>query len=488
MNKQVSQVGVVALVLLSPSSSARPTGRRGRTRASPTGRTTTIRLVAQFHDRPREDLRRRRPDGACDEREEEGRAGRRSTSAAIRPGRSSPTSSATRRRSRNRTGLEQSYNDYLTGSNANLDTVFRSTLDKLKGTTVTGNDLVLTIRPGLQALALRLLRGKCGAVVALDPATGRVLAMATSPTYNPNLIEKPLRHRRRARTCRCGRTAPQPRYGRQYPPGSTFKMVTAAAALDTGRFTPDSRFYDPGYCEEYGKQVPQRRQPGSAGDVRPRQPRRRASSTRSTPSSATSARLRRRRPSSTTRSASASTRCRRSSSRRTSVWRAGLRPRQASSTRSIRTRRSIRAGSRSARSGSQVTPLQMAMVAATIANHGVRDAAAVVERDRLAGRQDDHAPAARPARPPIKRQTADELTRMMELAVREAPAPPRADPGDSSRRQDRHGGDRSRRTSTRPGSSPSRRRTQPKIADRGRRSRTSSAASAARWPRRSRNS
>ena len=36
----------------------------------------------------------------------------------------------------------------------------------------------------------------------------------------------------------------------KYPPGSTFKMVTAAAALDTGRFTPDSPFYDPGYCEQ----------------------------------------------------------------------------------------------------------------------------------------------------------------------------------------------------------------------------------------------
>src|SRR6266700_1871531 len=59
--------------------------------------------------------------------------------------------------SRNRTGLERSYNDFLTGSNANLDTVFRSTLDKLRGATVTGNDLVLTIRPGLQALSRRLL-------------------------------------------------------------------------------------------------------------------------------------------------------------------------------------------------------------------------------------------------------------------------------------------------------------------------------------------
>src|SRR6266498_1839411 len=62
----------------------------------------------------------------------------------------------------NQTGLERGYNDYLTGSNANLDTVFHKTLDKLKGATVRGNDLILTIRPGAQALALRLLQGKCG--------------------------------------------------------------------------------------------------------------------------------------------------------------------------------------------------------------------------------------------------------------------------------------------------------------------------------------
>ena len=155
---------------------------------------------------------------------------------------------------RNRTGLEQSYNDYLTGSNANLDTVFRSALDKLRGTTVTGNDLVLTIRPSAQALALRLLRGKCGAVVALDPSTGRVLVMATSPTYNPNLIENRFGVATRT-TLPCGAPLLNRATVGKYPPGSTFKMITAAAALDTGRFTPDSHFYDPGYCEEYGKRV-----------------------------------------------------------------------------------------------------------------------------------------------------------------------------------------------------------------------------------------
>jgi peptidoglycan glycosyltransferase len=154
----------------------------------------------------------------------------------------------------NRTGLELSYNDFLTGSNANLDTVFHSTLDKLRGATVTGNDLVLTIRPAAQALALRLLRGKCGAVVALDPSTGRVLVMATNPTYNPNLIEK--RYGLATRTSApCGAPLLNRATAGKYQPGSTFKMITAAAALDTGRFTPDSPFYDPGYCEEYGKRV-----------------------------------------------------------------------------------------------------------------------------------------------------------------------------------------------------------------------------------------
>jgi penicillin-binding protein A len=156
--------------------------------------------------------------------------------------------------SRNRTGLEQSYNDFLTGSNANLDTVFRSTLDRLKGSTVTGNNLVLTLRPGLQAIARRALQGKCGAVVALEPSTGRVLAMVTNPTFNPNLVENHFKLATRT-NLPCGATLLNRATAGKYQPGSTFKMVTAAAALDTGRFTPSSPFYDPGYCIEYGKQV-----------------------------------------------------------------------------------------------------------------------------------------------------------------------------------------------------------------------------------------
>src|SRR4029453_11960878 len=123
--------------------------------------------------------------------------------------------------SRNRTGMEQSYNDYLTGSNANLDTVFRSALDKLKGTTVKGNNLVLTIRPGAQAIANPLPAGKCGPVVALEPATGRVLVMATSPTYNPNLVESRFNLATRTRLP-CGAPLLNRATAGKYPPGSTF--------------------------------------------------------------------------------------------------------------------------------------------------------------------------------------------------------------------------------------------------------------------------
>jgi penicillin-binding protein A len=154
---------------------------------------------------------------------------------------------------KNQTGLEQSYNDFLTASNANLDTVFHTALDRLKGSTITGNNLILSIRPGAQALALRLMQGKCGAVVALDPKTGAVLTLVSSPSYNPNLIEHHFQQALRSGG-KCGPLLDRATAGR-YQPGSTFKVVTVSAALDTGKFTPNSRFYDPGYCIEYGKQV-----------------------------------------------------------------------------------------------------------------------------------------------------------------------------------------------------------------------------------------
>jgi peptidoglycan glycosyltransferase len=156
------------------------------------------------------------------------------------------------------TGLEESLDDYLTGANTNLSNTFKQTLDKLAGQTVHGDNVILTLRPAIQALALHELAGRCGAVVALDAKTGGILAMASSPTYNANLIEQPGGYQKIAKIQgTCGDASALQNNATQglYPPGSTFKLVTASAALDTGAFTPTSPFYDPGYCVEYGQKV-----------------------------------------------------------------------------------------------------------------------------------------------------------------------------------------------------------------------------------------
>jgi peptidoglycan glycosyltransferase len=158
---------------------------------------------------------------------------------------------------RSRAGLEKSLNDYLTGSNADLRTIVRTTLDRIRGLTRRGNDVHTTIDMGAQRVAMRELGGKCGSVVALDPETGRVLVLASSPSYDPNLVETDFAAAQRAPGAPCRPAAPLlPRTTQGlFVPGSTFKVVTAAAALDTGRFTPSSGFEDPGYCVEYGKRV-----------------------------------------------------------------------------------------------------------------------------------------------------------------------------------------------------------------------------------------
>ena len=157
---------------------------------------------------------------------------------------------------RSRTGVEEALNDYLTGSNANLDTVLDNALDKLRGITQQGNDVVTTIDVRAQQVAMNALAGKCGAAVAIEPSTGRVLVLASQPSYDPNLVEGHFNQILHTKAS-CGSASPLLDRATQagYIPGSSFKVVTAAAALDSGRFTPSSRFNDPGYCIEYGKKV-----------------------------------------------------------------------------------------------------------------------------------------------------------------------------------------------------------------------------------------
>ena len=120
---------------------------------------------------------------------------------------------------RSRTGLERSLNDYLTASNANLSTVVDKALDELRGKPIQGNDVVTTLDLDAQEVALEQLGTNCGAVVALDPRTGRVLVMASSPSFDPNLVEDGLRRRsRRSPRLHAGGAAPQPRQRRALRP------------------------------------------------------------------------------------------------------------------------------------------------------------------------------------------------------------------------------------------------------------------------------
>lgn len=131
-----------------------------------------------------------------------------------------------------RAGLESFYNDELAGRSNE----FGSIVDTLMGDAREGDDLYTNLDPEAQRVAVEGLGGRPGAVVALEPATGRVRVMASVPEYDPNAIQD--------RCSELNNQAGSPLLNRAtqslYPPGSTMKVVTAAAALDSGEFTPDS--------------------------------------------------------------------------------------------------------------------------------------------------------------------------------------------------------------------------------------------------------
>lgn len=139
-------------------------------------------------------------------------------------------------------GLERTYDRQLIGLEG-LGPGSRL-LRKLRADPVDPSDLWLSVDVRLQRLAVRLLGDDRGAVVAIEPSTGRILAMATSPTYDPERLSALASGRSYLEALRADPDAPllmRATQGR-YVPGSVFKLVTAIAALESGAVSAATRF------------------------------------------------------------------------------------------------------------------------------------------------------------------------------------------------------------------------------------------------------
>lgn len=146
------------------------------------------------------------------------------------------------------TGIEAAEGSLLSGT---ADQLFvRRIQDLLTGKPAQGATVELTIQPKAQQAAWDALGDQRGAVVALDPRTGDILAMVSKPAYDPNRLAS-----HDAAAVKKAYTALNDDDGRPlenraiasrlYPPGSTFKLITAAAALESGDYEPDTEVDGP---------------------------------------------------------------------------------------------------------------------------------------------------------------------------------------------------------------------------------------------------
>ena len=133
-----------------------------------------------------------------------------------------------------RAGLERERNAALIGEKDEVTSI----VDDLSGERKVGDNVITNLDPRAQQVALDALGDRRGSVVAIEPATGKVRVMASAPGFDPNAL------RRAANYSRLSRAPNSPLFNRAtqagYAPGSTMKVVTAAAALDSGEFTPQS--------------------------------------------------------------------------------------------------------------------------------------------------------------------------------------------------------------------------------------------------------
>jgi penicillin-binding protein 2 len=151
-----------------------------------------------------------------------------------------------------KTGLEQKYEFQLHGETGyeqvEIDAGGRAVRSLARTAPVPGNNLTLTLDAKLQQITEKAFGDRRGALVAIEPSTGGILALVSTPTYDPNLFVDGIR------TDDWGllnNSPDKPMVNRAlngaYPPGSTFKPFMALAALEVGKRTPSQTISDPGF-------------------------------------------------------------------------------------------------------------------------------------------------------------------------------------------------------------------------------------------------
>ena len=155
------------------------------------------------------------------------------------------------------TGIESEENDVLAGNDSRF---FVDRMQQLfAGRKPKGGAIRLTIDPAAQEAAVKALKGRTGAVVAIDPKTGAIIALASSPSFDPNLLSSHDAADIQTNYEALNSDPDQPLLNRPLamtlPPGSTFKLVTAAAALESGNYNANSELPGPAQLDLPGTDV-----------------------------------------------------------------------------------------------------------------------------------------------------------------------------------------------------------------------------------------
>ncbi len=149
-------------------------------------------------------------------------------------------------------GLEKYFDEYIRGRRGaelvEVNVYGREIKNLGRIDPASGYNMILTIDADLQKAAWEAIQGKAGSVVVLDPRDGAVLAMVSSPSFDPNLFNEGISSELWSQL-QSNPFAPlsNKAISGQYPPGSTYKLIVAAAALEEGIITPDTKIFCNGF-------------------------------------------------------------------------------------------------------------------------------------------------------------------------------------------------------------------------------------------------